>query len=137
MFFTSAIDVPNKKEESCSFGGGGVRDFSGLLSHLDSSANLTWLSTFIASVKGSKERGRLEKRNTSCTGWTIDDFSGEGMSCPRSRPRMTGGSRGKVSARCFNNAPDFPGLAQEKSGSGLTAVKSKGPLGCFVSVTAM
>lgn len=112
-----------------------MRGPSKLLSRSDSLVNFALLSTFKASVRGSRERGKLEKRNTSCKG-TIDAFSGEGISRPRSRQRRVGETRGTVCARCFEDAPGCPGLVQERSRSVLIAEKSNGPLGCFVSVVA-
>jgi hypothetical protein len=136
VHISSDIGVSNEEEESNSVDGGGVCELSGLLSRLDSSDNfaLASLSTVMASVEGPRERGKLEKRNTSCKG-TIDAFSGEGISCPRSRRRMVGESRGNVCARCIEDASGCSWLVQGSS-SGLTAEKSNGPLGGLVSVTA-
>jgi hypothetical protein len=133
--FSSVVGVSSEEEESNSVDGGGVCELSGLLSRLDSSDNfaLASLSTVMAPVEGPRERGKLEKRNTSCRG-TIDGLSGEGISCPRSRRRMVGESRGNVSARCTEDASGCSWLVQGSS-SGLTAEKSNGPMGVLVSVT--
>jgi hypothetical protein len=134
--FSSVVGVSSEEEESNSVNGGGVCDLSGLLSRLDSSDNfaLASLSTVMASVEGPRERGKLEERSASCRG-TIDAFPGEGISCPRSRRRMVGESKGNVCARCVEDSPGCSRLVQGSS-SGLTAEKSNGPLGRLVSVTA-
>lgn len=137
MHISSVIGVSSEEEESKFVDGGGVCcDLSGVLSRLDPSDDfaLASLSTVMASVEGPRERGKLEKRNTSGRG-TIDAFPGEGISCPRSRRRTAGESRGKVYARCFEDAPGCSWPVEE-SNSGLTAEKSNGPLGRNVSVTA-
>jgi len=136
VHFSSVIGDASEEEESNSVDGGGVCDLSGLLSRLDSPDTFASasLSIVMASGEGPSERGKLEKRNTSCRG-TIDAFTGEGISCPRSRRRMVGEAGGKVCARCFGDAPGCSWLVQGSS-SGLTAEKSNGPLGRLVSVTA-
>jgi len=136
VHFSSVIGVSSSEEKSNSVDRGGACDLSGLSSRLDSPDNfaIASLSTVMASVEGPRERGKLEKRNTSCRG-TIDVFPGEGISCPRSRRQLVGETRGNVCARCFEDASDCSWLVQGGT-SGLTAEKSNGPLGCLVSVTA-
>ena len=81
MHSSSVIGVSSEEEESNSVEVGGVCDLSGMLSRSDSSNNfaLASLSAAMASVEGSRERGELEDRNTSCRG-TTGAFPGEGIS---------------------------------------------------------
>src|SRR6266478_8529695 len=101
------MSVSREEEESNSVGGGGVCDLSGLLSRLGSSDNFASASasTVMASLEGTRVRGKLEKRNTPGREGTMGVFPGEGISCPRSRRRMVGESRGNVCARCVEDAP--------------------------------
>jgi hypothetical protein len=133
--FSSTTGVLHDEEESNSFCEGEVRDLKEFAARSDSSDNFAMLSTSMESTEGSKEQGRLEKRNVSCTGGTIDTFPCEGISCPRFRRQIVGERRGTVCARCFEDIPRRPGLAEERRSFGLIAEKSNGPLGCFVSVT--
>jgi len=135
---SSTTGVLHDREVSVSFCGGDVHDDpQGFLTRSDSSDNLAMLSTSMALAKGSREHGRLEKRNTSCTGGTIGTFPGEGISCPRSRRWMVDERRGTVCARCFGDTHGCPGFVDERSSCGLIAEKSNGPLGCLISGTRM
>ena len=134
---SSTTGVLHDGEESNFFCEGDVRDPKEFAARSDSSDNFAMLSTSMASAEGSREQGRLEKRNVSCTGGTIDTFPCEGISCPRFRRQIVGERRGTVCARCFEDIPRCPGLAEERTSFGLIAEKSKGPLDCFVSVTGI
>ena len=122
-------------KESNSFCEGEVHDPEKFPARSGWSDNFATSSTSMASTEGSREHGRLEKRNASCTGGTIDTFPCEGISCPRFRRQILGERRGTVCARCFENIPRCPGLVEERNSCGLIAEKSNGPLCCFVSVT--
>jgi len=123
------------EEESNSFCEGDVRDPKEFPTRSDSPDTFAILSTSMASAEGEREHGRLEKRNASCTGGTIDTFPCEGISCPRFRRQIEGERRGTVCARCFEDILRCPGLVEEGSSFGLITEKSNGPIGCFVSVT--
>jgi len=132
---SSTTGVLHDKEGSNSFCEGDVHDPKEFPTRSDSPDNFAILSTSMVSAEGSREHGRLEKRNASCTGGTIDTFPCEGISCPRSRRKIVGERRGTVCARCFEDIPRCPGLVEEGSNFGLIVEKSNGPIGCFVSVT--
>lgn len=132
---SSTTGVLHGKEESNSFCEGDVHDPKEFPTRSDSPDNFAILSISMAEAEGPREHGRLEKRNASGTGGTIDTFPCEGISCPRFRRQIVGERRGTVCARCFEVIPRCPGLVEEGSKFGLIVEKSNGPIGCIVSVT--